>query len=457
MKPTTRSSILARIRAVTAAEDGFALVAVMGVMIASLALASAASLAAVNSLRGAGEDADRKDALAAADAGSQIALARQNTIAQSGASSCLFEGAGGQLYSSAPEPDGWCAPVTGSVDEGTYSYRTRPTSDESVEIVSTGSDGRLARRIELTAENEAAAGVFSEFGVIGDESIFLDSNATIEASAASNGTIETKSNSGICGPVTHGPAGEFIIDGDTQEGETHSGGKKCSGTFPLAPPIPVALAPVMQGNVPPSAGGINDNALLPGTISGKKKEVSWIPSTRELTLDSNVAITLPGGRYSLCRLQLDSNSTIFIAAGASVTMYFDDPANCPNLDGEPQLQLDSNSKIRPTSGATGDLAMLFVGNPEIPTAIELNSNFQANSECINDFVIYAPETDISFDSNVTYCGAVAGKTVELNSNTTIRTSAEAQNYVLPGAGSHYDATRFLECPSVAADGTDAGC
>lgn len=449
---------LSRIRRLSASEEGFALIGVIGVMVASLALASAASVAAVTTLRGTSADADRKGALAVADAGAQIALTRQNTVAQNGAQPCLYKGAGGQLYASTVEPDGWCAAVTGAVDGGTYSYRTKPNADDTVEIVSTGFDGDLVRRIELSAVNGSGAGVFSDAGLIGLDSLSFSANSGANAGVASDGSISFAGNGSqgkLCGAVFHGVGESLTIGGQPVEGATHGG---CPGsTYPVVEE-PLTLPPVLQGDVPPSAGGNNDNAQLPGLISGKPNRVEWNPSTRELVLKNNVATTLFGGSYSLCRLELGSNTTLRLADNATVNIFFDDPANCPNFTpGVPQLELGSNSHISPTSSAAVDLRMLFVGSDTIPTQIELRSNIQANESCVNDFIVYAPKTDILVNSNVTYCGAIAGKTTQLESNVTIQSTSAVKDFVVPGAGPHFEVDRFLECPSRPADGTDTGC
>jgi hypothetical protein len=54
---------------------------------------------------------------------------------------CLAVGTGGELTHVAPQPDGWCAPVTGRVGAGTYAYQVRHAYGSQLEIVSTGTAG----------------------------------------------------------------------------------------------------------------------------------------------------------------------------------------------------------------------------------------------------------------------------------------------------------------------------
>ena len=101
--------------------------------------------------------------------------------------------------------------------------------------------------------------------------------------------------------------------------------------------------------------------------------------------------------------------------------------------------------------------MLFVGSDTKSSHITMNSNSQAGTACSSDFVIYAPKTDIQMDSNVNYCGAIAGKTIEMNSNTTVTSNSAAAAFQLPGAGPHYVANRFVECSAATTSGTGTNC
>lgn len=449
MKPTTRSSILARIRAVTAAEDGFALVAVMGVMIVVLGLSSAAALTAISTIRGASRDSESKSALAAADAGASLALARQNTIAATGANPCLASGAGGVLYPSGAASDGWCSPVTGSVNGETYSYRTRPSSDGTLEVVSTGDASDVNRRIELTAVNSSGAGIFSEAGLIGRDSLQLDSNTDTFTPVASNGDITMSGTALLCGAAQVG-IGRSLIK-KTQQAD-HGGPECAQSTYPVSQ-NQLSLPAVQQGDVVTN----NSNGRFFGQDL-KSGRVEWDASSRRLELKAGGDLTLGGSNYSLCTLKLGSRSNLFIADGATVRIFFDSPEACGLEDGDRQLDLGSNSAIDVTSTKPVHLALLFVGSDEISTTVELNSNSTtATTSCINDFVVYAPKSYVDMDSNVTFCGAIAGKDVNVDSNTTFRSSAEVANFQLPGAGPHFVADRFVECSAKTTVVPDAEC
>jgi hypothetical protein len=120
----------------------------------------------------------------------------------------------------------------------------------------------------------------------------------------------------------------------------------------------------------------------------------------------------------------------------------------------------SNTSIQVNGGSAQNMRLLFVGSDTIPTTATMSSNTIQNVACNQDFVIYGPRTDIVFASNSYFCGAVAGKTVTSNSNTSVKTSNQATGYTLPGWVDHYAIDDFRECTGTMPTGTappSSGC
>jgi hypothetical protein len=430
----------------TVNEDGFATIAVIGVMTVALAFTGVAAIASVTTLRGSVRDEDSKLALAAADAGSVAAIAHQNSIAASIEDPCLQPGTGGVLVNVAPGADGWCPPVTGSVDGATYSYQVTTDPGGALRIVSVGSSDDVNRRIELRASDSAGSNVFADATLIGLDWINMDSNAVAEAGAATDGSISLNSNSQLCGSASVGIGGE--VNGSSQHRDFD-----CLSPPPPVTEEPLTLAPVQQGDV--VTNNSNDRFFEQDLIGGQQSRVVWDPDARTLELKSNVSLTLGGSNYSLCKLKLGSNSTIYIAEGADVRVFFDAPENC---GGETvPLEMHSNSRIIATGGDATKVALLFVGSDVISTTIKLSSNSQPSGDCSSEFVVYAPKTDIDVNSNVTYCGAIAGQSVNVDSNSVIESQQEATSFQLPGAGPHYTVDRFVECTTTSPGTTGEGC
>lgn len=451
-------------------ESGFAVPTVLFVVLAAFAVVSVGSLTTIRAQSGVVRDQDTKSAFAASDAGANQALLHYNRIATTPDASCLVPGAGGVLV--AQQPAGWvagtswCPAVSGSVADGTFAYgsftyQARPGTTGGLEIVSTGDADGVSRRIELTAK-PGGDHPFSSFGVMAQDGIDLDSNAQIYGNVGTNGSITT---SGTPNSYVDCSSAQVGINGTADDGVL------CPSTQGT-----LTLPPVLQGD----AATNNDNARITSgaDVVSRHKQACWDGSEgrgpgmwdgpscvgdgggpRRLIF-KNATITLGGSKYSFCKLVLDGNSELLVANGATVQIFFDSPEACGLSSGEAQLELRSNSRITSTSGQPVNLQLLFVGStstPPLQSTILLNSNTQvSNTNCEQNFVLYAPLHDIDLDSNSGYCGAIAGKSLHLDSNAAIQSDPNAGNFVLPG-GVPYVADRYVECGAYASGDPDAGC
>jgi hypothetical protein len=427
-----------------AVERGFAVPTVLFMVIAAFAVASVAVVSSIRSQHGTSRDFDTKTALAVAEAGAHQALVRYNTAAVK--QTCVPP----QTLSG-----GWCSAATGQLsDGGTFTYWVRPDSGV-IEIVSQGTKDGVTRRIDLQAHSAAGRQPFIDFGVIGLNSILLDSYADITADTATNGDITMLSNSTLCGNAQVGEGHGVNPEGNAQ----HSCGIVVNGSL--------TLPSVNQGDV--ATNNNNDNFFASTPIGGAKNRVCWNgydgngqPSSncgsRELVITHNSHLTLPSGNYSFCRLQLLQNAAVYIASGATVRIYFDSPEACGYGSGVKQLEIDSNAQIRPNGNSTAlDVALLFVGSETLTTVIDLASNTVAQGLCEQDFVVYAPRSELVLKSNSLYCGALAAKKININSNAHITVSTSAQEFTLPNSPPHYVVDRFVECAGPVTTAPNASC
>lgn len=231
--------------------------------------------------------------------------------------------------------------------------------------------------------------------------INMNSNARILGNVHAHTNVTMSANAEICGRLVHG--GNF----SKNKNATHHCGPRSQA--------PLYLPPVDQGN----ANIVNDNAQLP--VQGG----AWNPATRTLQLNSNSTYTIPEGTYSFCRILLSSNTRIYVEKGDEVTIFFDSPENCNLGSGTAQLTFNSNSAVENADSAMTSpdgfdpktkLRMLFVGSHFRTTKIHLNSNTQLPESCTVDMDVYAPLTEATMNSNATFCGRLAVKSLEVNSN-----------------------------------------
>ena len=74
----------------------------------------------------------------------------------------------------------------------------------------------------------------------------------------------------------------------------------------------------------------NDNGRLlagasPADSCSRGSGACYTSSTRTLTLGNNDSVTLGGGVYNFCQINLGNNSSINVATGAKILLYLDSP------------------------------------------------------------------------------------------------------------------------------------
>ena len=450
-----------------ASEAGFALPTVMLMTVAAMGVATVGVIASIQSQSGVVRDQGSKSALTVAESGVEQALLHYNRAVPP--CEAVVEG-------------GWCGPVTGmSVNGGSIQYWARTGSGETcdvgnevecVEIVSQGTVGGVARRVDVFSssvpqKNSPVGGPFAKAGVLSYENLTLDANAKIHTGTATNGNIEIRSGASarLCGPASVGKGKELTPKG--YPGYYSDPTCTSAGGAPLEQELTLPL--VNQGE----AATKNDNGRFFGQdhVSGNKASACWSgvksngkPGSchkREL-LDEGSIVTLGGTVYSFCKLTLTHNSSLYVESGANVTIYFDSPEACGYTSATTQLELQQNSRITSPSGEPVNIALLFVGSETIPTKVQLKSNTSVDGPCEQNFIVYAPRSEVDLDSNSKFCGAIAGKSVHLDSNAEIWSGAGSesfmqQEYEPPETAAHYTPFRFVECSGEAAASPDAGC
>jgi hypothetical protein len=445
-----RHRLSALIQRLRSDQRGMAVPTALFATIAGMGLVTAASISTVHAQRGTSGDEDRKAAIATADAGANLALLRQNKVHSSSAYQtypCIGPGAGGTLVGMNAAVDGWCPTVTGTVGGSTYSYRVSPynPATQQVTIVSTGTSGAVSRRVSMLTRVQTGASVFGAERAIGRDWIHLDSNADVRVPVGTNGNISMDSNATVCGNIRHGVGHDLIMASNAHQ---------CSGYAVIEENRDLPALSETKRLALLTANS-NSRFLTLDTASGK--DVSWNPTSRTLSLNSNSSMTLGGTDYLICKLVLDSNSGLIMAAGASVRIYFDTPEACGMAAGTAQIELKSNTYITstgydPSQGLYQVPGLYMFGSETVASRAQFNSNTQV----ANEFILYAPRTDIHMDSNATYVGAMAGKTLDIDSNATITSDA---NMVIPDLDipSRYTGERYVECVGAAAATPNGNC
>ncbi|MBA2449354.1 MAG: hypothetical protein H0V51_15145 [Chloroflexi bacterium] len=442
--------ILSRLRR---SEEGFAMPTAAMMLFAMTGIVTVGVVSSIRTQSGVTRDQQTKSALPQAEAGVEQALLHFNRIPP-GSNACS------PVTSTGPNAQGWCSAVAGGFDGGSFAYQVRPAAG-ALEIVSVGSYDGVVRRVRANASSSSGQSMFFSATVKSQDSITLDSDAEIRANSATNGDIALNSNARQCGQSSVGIGRSMTLASNSR----YFLGGDCTSQSTEPGQAEISLPTVNQGDV----ATVNDNgrffALDP--VSGNPSRACWNGvkgnggsgscGPRHLDIDSNTSVTLGGGKYSFCKLTMSSNTSLYVQAGRTVSIYFDSPEACGYPSGTTQMDIASNTRITATDGGPANVALLFVGSSSSETKINLSSNTTIGAACQQNFVVYAPRTDITLNANSTYCGAVAGKTLHMDSNARIYADDGARNFQLPNTAAHYELTGFVECTSATGSQPTTGC
>ncbi len=476
-------------------EEGMALPVALFATVASLALGGVAVMSSVDVQQSSQRDNGAKSAIAAADAGANVAMLRLKRDAGELVESECLEGA-------APEANGWCPPVEGEeVGGAEYSYQTSAAGSSCGEyslcIVAMGSAGGVTRRVLVTFNEGPGGGGGSGSGsdgsdgegepsgsggggiegLIGKDEIVLSGNADVRVNIGTNGNVVSSGNTSICGNLRHGIGKEWIKSGNASQ---CSGYEETEGNTDLPPVSSFMPSDIATHN---SNGRITacDKSHEPAECEADTYNGKWSsskpfdPSSRRISLSGNTTLTVGGGDYWLCEMTLSGNSELIMAEGAHVRFFFDTPEHCGTYN---QINLSGNNRIAASGYQPGDEqfdmpGFYLLGSPTLPTQVNLSGNYSTT----NEFVLYGPNTYVNISGNATFKGVIAGKRIAMSGNGKFEQDAgfelppelnpwdgsdgsepgEPEPEPEPAGAPYYTAQYYVECSGEATPTPDAGC
>jgi len=448
-------------------ESGMAVATALISMTVAFSFAGAAVVYSVNTQHGTVRDSGSKQAIAAADAGANIALMRLNQFSKavSAANPCIGL-SGSVLVVTKAEADGWCPSVSGTVGGATYTYRVGPSTTAcSVStscVVSTGTASGVSRREEVTLGASTVGGVLSKAGLIGQEDITLENNVDVRVGVGTNGNIRLSNSASICGDIRTGVGKKLTFENSSAQ---CSGYIKYQGNETLPPVssfIPTNIATVNSNSRLVKCTTETSTTKLPTGCQSDSYTKTWETSTpwnatsRKIEPAQNSTLTLSGGDYFICRLNLGNNSHLIMSATATVRIFFDTPENCGIKANESQILVENNADIsssgyQTTAGKFAVPGLYVMGSTTIPTKVIFGNN-AGDSQ----FVLYAPNTNIYLENNATFKGAIAGKTVYLSNHATVE---QDEGFEPPkiGGSTLFSRQSYVECVGATASPPNASC
>jgi hypothetical protein len=437
--------------------------------VAAFGLGSAAVVASVDTQRGTARDQNSKEAIAAADAGANIALLRLNRYANSltTATPCLGINSSNVLVLTGADPaaTGWCPAVVGTVGTASYSYRVTaaPISNgNSATVVATGITGKVSRRVAISLKGTTVGSSIATDGLIGQDGITLTGNADVHVNIGTNGTVTTNGNAVICGNIRHGVGKEW----DVSKNHVHqcSGYKVTEGNVTLPPVssfIPANIATENSNYRMVTCTGTNvpANCQTDSYNGDWKSKPPWDPTTRTISLSGTAKgdeldLTLSGGDYFICKLDL-SGGHLIMKNGAHVRIFFDTPENCGLSGGQAQISVTGGGTIEatayePKAGNFDMPGLYLLGSPALQTKVKLAGNAGTNQ-----LLVYGPSSTIEISGNANYIGAIIGKTIDDSGNGSI-TQPEGFKGPEMGGATIFARQSYVECSGVASS-PSAGC
>jgi hypothetical protein len=427
------------VRDLRRSERGIAVPTALMALVASFAFGSVAVMSTVSVQQGTKRDRDSKQAIAAADAGANIAMLRLNRFLPSLTPANPCVGPNGEPQ--APSA-GWC-PSTPAAPVGSalYSYRVSAfTGTGNLTVVSVGTSGTVSRRVAVSFYSVNGKNVFADEKLIGQDSINLEgSSVDIRTDIGTNGDIFTSGHPVICGHGRHGIGKQ----GPTPDcnGEELEGHKNLPAVTPPADIV-----------------NVNSNCRLARTCSdgsfdpiSKQNGLTWTGS-RILGVGGQATLTMGGSApYFVCGLFINAGK-IIMPVGSNVQIFVDTPQNCGLPSGAVQVEIKGNANIEST--AYNPQQGLF----EVP-GIFLLGNGKVNlagTSGTNEMMLYAPESEIDMGGNATWKGMIAGRTLRLHGSPKVESDPNMKEPEIALAGL-LQRTRYVECTSGSASPPDANC
>ena len=425
-------------------ERGIAVPTALMALIASFALASVAVMSTVDVQQGTKRDHDSTEAIAAADAGANVALLRLNRFLPylSTAHPCI--GPNGEYQTAS---GGWC-PTTAAEPVGgaTYSYMVSAYgSSGEINVVSVGASNNVSRRVNVALKTISGKNVFADERVIGQSEITLEGSARIETDIGTNGSITQKGSSAtICGNDRHGPgksAPTPSCDGEKSEGE--------KDLPAITPPADIET--------------VNDNCRLAQNCTGGKagqidtysKKVSktdpWDAENRAINVASSQTLTMGGSVYFICELNIQGK--LYIPAEATPQIFIDTPENCGLDSDDRQVYVGAGGVIE-SSAYNPDQGLYEV--PEIYVLGSGKVEIVGTPKSGNEVMIYAPYSEIDVGGNAEWNGMIAGKTLKIHGDPVITSDPNIQPPEITLAG-NFQRTRYVECAGATASPPNANC
>jgi hypothetical protein len=439
------------LRNLLAGDRGVALPVTVSVMFMVAGLATVTARAAITADHQSLRDRNIKQAIQAANAGLEAAMYRTNLM-QPGSLQCALQDAwSGDLSVAGVGEDGWCPEQTEDLGNG-QSYSVRVSAGSSLHVngqslvarkfVSTGAANSVRRRVLLRSNAATGEPVFPQgYAGVSLDGLNLPNTVQVQGGVGSNGDILLRNYAYVCGNVTPGPGKSVQI-------------RNSASVCPSGSTTPAQqsfnLQPVDQGDAPTN----NDNARIGDPPQPTSPDpctdcsgIDWDPSTRMLSLRNNSTLTLGGGVYSFCGIEIDNTAQLKIPArplGTGIRIFIDSPEQCGGA-GTGSVTVRNSATILNLNADPTTFQLYLLGSSSIATHVAFDG-----IEFASDLVmaVYAPFSTIRIKGDTHLSGAIASKSIDLQNSARITYHQRIEDITTGSPLRLYRPEQYLECTAV---------
>jgi hypothetical protein len=390
---------------------------------------------------------DSKRALAAADAGLEAAVFRMNEVGFQETSKCFTTTGVTTATGTDPETGGTpatgeCAGVNEDLGNGSsYTYYVTPElqdgdfcaglevnhTDPSGEVTVTqrcvtsiGQANGERRRVQARVASYIGTQLFPVGGILAINGITVKNSAYVDGVLGSNGPIVLGNNSYVANGIQLGEADSPLpqLGSGSTLGGPVTYRSEADGPFVLAPPD-FGNTALPAPPAPPPNGSHENNRIVTGQDSGSKVTYTdTAANPRSLTIGNNGSLTLGGGTYNFCKVNIGNGSPITVAAGAKVRFFLDSPdragSGCipsgqtaaqARANGWGGMIMGQNSNFN-NPGHAINFQIYMYGYADGSHVVEFNNSLDMNA------AIYAPTSKLIWKNSAGITGGVAASEVE---------------------------------------------
>jgi Tfp pilus assembly protein PilX len=460
--------MISRLLSLLRRQDGVAMPVAIGALTVTAGLAAGTFAVSLEGQHASARDRDSKRALAAAEAGLQMAFLKLSEVRPTD-SQCVTTAAvlPGTAHSGAPASlaqagtaaAGECPSHTAQLGNGArYRYViATPTSgtcaavttSESPEkdrcITSIGIVNGVQRRLQSKMLYTPPLKPFFDAGLVARDDVIIRNNETnVASTVGANGSVTVTNGTKVNGKITLGPDADWSFT---------TGGGTLDNKQPTYrdDPFEFAEQELIDGLYAASKA-TNDNGSLSSSF--------YSSGTRAFAMGNDTSYTLNGGTYNFCSFTMNQGAKLRVTAGQVAKIYIDSPrrtgSGCAAPEPNGQYVQAQSSEVNREYGADPAQLELYVygraddgmGNP----GIDLGNAAWLYAG------VYAPDASMNLLNGANLIGAATVKNAQVVNNSDFIWHNGVLNKTIPGTGLT-DSLGWFECakaPTVATD-PESGC